>query len=151
RADQVTGILLLLFSLAVLYEASKMDRSYGNAPGPGFLPFWLALGMVALSLLLLLSGIRRSKGDGKPISWPKGRGLFWICATVGGLLLYTSVIPILGYILSTFGLMWLLVSLLGSYRWYRSASVSIAVALGLYLLFQTWLGMALPTGLLIIP
>lgn len=151
RADQITGALLFLLSLGVLFETSKLDMARGNAPGPGFLPFWLALGMALLSAILLVDGLRRSQAMDRRIIWPSGRGLRWICLTIGGLLIYTGVMPLLGYILSTFALIWLMAAMMGQYRWYRSAAISLSIAFSFFLLFRIWLGMSLPTGLLIIP
>lgn len=123
----------------------------GSIPGSGFLPLWLSLAMAALSALLLFDGFRRPVSRDRGIAWPRGPGLLWIGATMAGLLVYTYLISILGYILSTFAFIGLLVWLLGSYRWYWSAGVGASAAMSLYLVFQVWLAMELPTGLLIIP
>ncbi len=134
-----------------MLESNKMGMVYGNAPGSGFLPFWLSLVLAGLSLLLILNGLRRPTGQDSRIAWPSGRGLGWIAATTVALLAYPFLVPIIGYILSTFAFIFVLVYLLGSYRWYTSASLSLGLAVGLYLIFQAWLAMELPTGLLIIP
>ena len=151
RADELSGLVLLFVSLWLLYESSKMEMFFGTIPGSGFLPFWLSLALAALSAMLIYGGLRRPAAADSKISWPGRRGLLWIVATLVGLVAYTFLIGVIGYILSTFAFMWLLVWLLGSYRWYWSAAISLATAVGLYAVFQAWLAMELPTGLLIIP
>ncbi len=124
---------------------------FGSIPGAGFLPFWLSLAMAGLSLLLVVKGLRTRESEDRPVGWPRGRGFLWIGATLFALLAYTFLVSVVGYILSTFAFMLLLVRLLGSYRWLWSAGISAATAVGLYVVFHEWLVMILPTGLLIVP
>lgn len=151
REDRVVGALLLLFSLAVLFESSKLPMVYVTTTGPGFFPFWLSVAMAVFSALIFLGGFRRSVRVSRKISWPDARGLRIIAAIIAALLLYTLGVSILGYIVSTFVFMWSLVWLLGSFRWYWSVTIGLATAVCMYLLFNTWLGMSLPTGFLSIP
>lgn len=151
QADKVTGAVLFVFFLGVLFESRKMPMVYITTTGPGFLPFWLSLILAGLSVLLLINGFRQPVSESPRITWPRGRGLFLIGVTIAGLLAYTFLIPIAGYILSTFTFLWLLVQLLGCYEWYWSSGLSLSIAIGMYLVFQVILGVTLPTGLLIIP
>jgi putative tricarboxylic transport membrane protein len=50
RADRVSGALLLLFSLFVVVEARALPYWAANAPGPGFLPFWLGVLLACVSV-----------------------------------------------------------------------------------------------------
>jgi putative tricarboxylic transport membrane protein len=151
RADQVTGIVLLIFSLTLAVESSRMPLMVGATTGPGFLPLLLAIFMGALSVSILVSALRRPEGVDPEVTWPRGRGRFWIIVIFAALLAYTFLITILGYVLSTFAFMLLVVWLLGSYRWYWTVVVSLCISVGLYVVFRLWLGMPLPTGLLILP
>lgn len=151
RADQLLSVILLLLFLLALFESSKLPMTEGLAPGRGVFPFWLSLVMVVLSSLLLLDTFRRSRMKDRRIRWPSRAALLRIAAVFASLLVYAQLISVVGYILSTFAFLWLLLRLLGSYRWYWSAGFGLGTALAVYLVFQLWLGVQLPTGLLIIP
>lgn len=151
RADRITGAVFLVFSLVALFESSKLPLADRSAPGQGFFPFWVSLTMVVLSALLLLAGLRRTTPNDPGITWPTRRGIFRIVAAFASLLVYIYLVSVVGYILSTLAFLWLLVGLFGSYPWYWSAGLGSTTAVLLYLVFQVWLGVQLPTGLLIIP
>lgn len=151
RADTLAGAILLAFFLLVLVESSRMPLVYLTAIGPGFLPVGASLILVTLSALLLISGLRGSAGGDQEIDWPGGRGLARIAGIVAGLVVYTLMMPILGYVFSTFGFLFVLIWMLAPYRWYWSAGISLALAVTSYTVFQLWLGLILPRGVLLIP
>lgn len=151
RADVVSGAVLFVVSAILFYQSSKLEMVYGNSiPGTGFLPYWLSLAMVLLSLILIVNGVR-SLGSGATLRWPPGKGLIWIVTTIGALAAYTMLATVVGYIISTFAFLLVLVRMLSSYRWHTLVAFSLAVSVGLYAIFGLWLQMTLPTGFLIIP
>ncbi len=151
RGDPVSGLILLIFSLFALYQSSRLSMVYGSSPGSGFLPFSLSLAMAALSIVVIVEGALRPTSADLPLGWPSGKGLRRILMCLASLAVYTYMTTVIGYILSTFGFVLLLVWMLGAYRWYQAVAFSLAAAVGLYIIFQIWLEMVLPTGLLIIP
>jgi putative tricarboxylic transport membrane protein len=151
RADLVTGVVLMLFALAVASEASRMPLQVGVTTGPGFLPLLLAVFIGILGATILISALRRPEGVDPAVTWPTGRGRFWIITIFAALLAYTFLVSVLGYVLPTFAFMLLVVLMLGSYRWYWSVAISLGIGIGLYVVFRVWLGMSLPTGFLIVP
>ncbi len=151
RPDAIAGAVLFVVSLFLLYQSSRLQMVYGKSiPGTGFLPFWLSVAMVGLSLLLMINGVRRSVAPGG-ISWPKGRGLLRVLIALGALVAYTSLVTVVGYLLSTFAFLLLLVGMLSTYRWYTVLAFSLTAALSMYLVFGVWLEMSLPKGMLIVP
>jgi hypothetical protein len=146
-----SGMVVFLFSAFLFYESTKLQMMYSTSiPGTGFLPFWLSFGMACLGLLLVVNALRQQTA-GSSITWPAGRGLSWILATIVALGAYTFLMTVVGYILSSFAMMVVLIRMLSSYRWYTVAVVGLATAVGVYAIFAMWLQMELPTGLLIIP
>lgn len=151
RPDAIAGAVLFLVSLLLLYQSSRLQMVYGKSiPGTGFLPFWLSVTMVGLSLLLMINGLRHGVAPAA-IRWPKGRGLLQVLIALGALVAYTFLVTVLGYVLSTFAFLLLLVGMLSSYRWYTVLAFSLATALSMYLVFGVWLQMSLPKGMLIVP
>lgn len=150
RPDAIAGAVVLVVSLLLLYQSSRLDMVYGKSvPGTGFLPFWLSVAMVGLSLLLTANGLRHRLTAG--IHWPKGRGRLRVLTSLGALVAYTFLVSVVGYILSTWAFLVLLVGMLSSYRWYTVLAFSLATALSMYLVFGVWLEMSLPKGLLVVP
>lgn len=138
----------MAFFLAVLFESRKMPLVYHTAIGPGFLPVGASLTLIVLSALMFIGGLRRTVDEDRRIEWPRGRGLAQMTGVIAALVFYTVMMPILGYVLSTFAFTFVLIWLLGSYRWSRSAGMGLAITLSSYLVFNVWLSMSLPKSLL---
>lgn len=147
----MTGLVLLAFSLAVFAMSTKMEMFFGSIPGSGFLPYWLSLILAALSLMLIASSVRQPALASRAIAWPRGQGLVWIAVTLLGLCTYILAIPFTGYILATAAYVGVVIWMLGSYRWFWATTLGLTVSVALYLIFQVWLVMSIPTGALIIP
>ena len=151
RADQVTGIVLFLASLFILQQSTTLEMTYRNSPGSGFFPFWLSVSAALASLAILAGGLRRPASLDRPIRWPSGIGLRRIAVSAAALVGYAFLIKGLGYILSTAMLVAFVARLLGGYRWHQLLFLGAGTSIGLYLVFQVWLQMTLPTGMLPIP
>ena len=76
RADQITGILVLLFSGFVIEESLRIPQESvvaGRtefAPVPGFLPFWAGVILAGMALLLLLGSFKRREWALMPPFFP---------------------------------------------------------------------------------
>ena len=53
RAERVSATLLFLFSVLVIFGALALPYWTANAPGPGFVPFWLGVMLIFLFALRL--------------------------------------------------------------------------------------------------
>lgn len=116
-----------------------------NHPGPGFLPFGLALCLIILSLTLIL---KSWKGDLSPIPfWPKRT---WLRPLLGVsiFILYALVIERLGFLLTTFFFLIIWMRSIERIRWGRLMSISVGTTAGLYLIFVFFLEVPLPSGFL---
>lgn len=144
RADQITAVILLIFSVAVIEGGRRMPPSGTFGPGAGFLPFWLGTVMGILSIILLVNACREpvQASDGSP--FPKGRGLVAILETVGALGLFILLLETLGFLLSIALLTAFLLRVVEREGWMISLGVALANAAGLYVVFQVFLGVSLP-------
>ena len=116
-----------------------------SRPGPGFLPFGLAIILIALSLALILKS-REKESDPAPF-WPK-RG--WLRPLVGGgiFLLYALILGPLGFIFTTFLFLILWMWIIERIRWITILTISVGVTGVLYFIFEYFLEVPLPAGLL---
>lgn len=111
------------------------------------MPFWSGLALVGLSLASLVGAVRQ--GD-RPITAPddlaSGPGGA-VVATAVALLGYVALIHLLGYALPTVLFIATLLGLYGGYPLQRSALLAGLITLGLVLVFQVWLAIPLPRGI----
>ena len=64
------------------------------------------------------------------------------------LFIYALLLPILGYLIATFGLMTLLFGIVGKTKLWIRAVAGIITVLATYIIFYVWLEVQLPKGIL---
>ena len=112
-------------------------------PGPGFFPFGLAVILVFLALALILQS---RKKEGVPVPfWPERA---WLRPLLGAVifLLYALSLGYLGFILTTFLFLVVWMWVVERIRWATIITISVAVTAVLYLIFEYFLEVPLPTG-----
>ncbi len=116
-----------------------------SRPGPGFLPFGLAIILIALSLALILKSWKKEMG---PVPfWPK-RGWLRPLLGVGIFLLYAFILGPVGFIFTTFLFLILWMRIIEGIRWVTILSISVGVTAVLYFIFEYFLEVPLPAGFL---
>ena len=71
-----------------------------------------------------------------------------VMGTLAGLVLYALALETLGYLVTTFLLLSMLIRMLGQRRWPLALAFSALATGGSYALFGVWLGAPLPRGLI---
>jgi putative tricarboxylic transport membrane protein len=116
-----------------------------SRPGPGFLPFGLAIVLIGLSLALILKSWKKESG---PVPfWPE-RGWLRPLLGVGIFLLYALILGPLGFILTTFLFLIFWMWIIERIRWVTILTLSVGVTAILYFIFEYFLEVPLPAGLL---
>jgi putative tricarboxylic transport membrane protein len=118
-------------------------------PGPGFLPFVTGLILVALSLILLISSFWRKKG-GASLSeekMPGGQALKRILTALGALCLYALILEPLGFAMTTF-LFMVVILRLEPRRWTFIIPAALGATAFFFFLFKVFLRVPLPPGIL---
>lgn len=118
-------------------------------PGPGFLPFVTGIILVALSLILLISRFldRGGRAGPKEEPMPGGLALSRILIVLGALCLYVLILEPLGFMVTTFLFMIVLLRL-EPRKWMFILLVSIGATAFFFVLFKVLLRVPLPSGLL---
>jgi putative tricarboxylic transport membrane protein len=143
RWDRITGYILLIIGVATAWSSIHLSMGKWRHPGPGFFPFGLALVIILLSLVLVL---KRWKKDPSPSPfWP---GRTWLRPLLGvlSLIFYALVVDIIGFILTTFLFLVIWMWVIERLRWRTIFSISIGTTVALYLIFNFFLEVPLPTG-----
>lgn len=142
--NRITGVLTLLVAVVVVGASHDLPLYDKHVPGPGLFPFALALIMAVLALPLLVSQANGSVSLSRAWSPDQRR----VAGTLAATALLTFFVPILGFpltaaiFLSTLTLWW------GHYRWWTVILGSVFLSILMLVVFQLWLGLPLPGGLI---
>lgn len=114
-------------------------------PGPGFLPFGLAIVLIILSLILIFS--KWKKGTAITPFWPHRT---WLRPLLGVVLLifFALVVEKVGFLITTFIFLIIWMAVIERIRWPTLISISIGTTAALYLIFGLFLDVPLPMGFL---
>ncbi len=137
--DRVAGAVLLLVSAIVLVGSWRLpETAAADVMGPKMYPMVLAVILAGFSIALMLS--RTKTKEAKVTKDVLLRGLLPI---VGLLLLYLLLLPALGFVLATVGLLLTCFRLKGERRWALNAVVAVGSTVTIYLLFAGLLNVPL--------
>lgn len=145
RLDTISAVFWFVLAGAVCYGASLLGLGGAGAPGSGFILFWSGLILAILSLVILANSFRAASETPHmlgSIRWPK------VFLILGALVLYGLLLERVGFILTTFLLLTLLLGISDEAKWPTVLSLASGAALGSYALFDLWLQIRLPGGIL---
>jgi len=143
-------VSLIALGIFISIYAHKLGMGRLSEPGPGFMPFWLGIIVAALALYRLLSFMKTEQRgvDNKAFrttGWSSSHSkLVFIALT---LLVYALLLEWLGFIITTFMAMILLLRLSGYTQWVRIIIYAIIIVGTSYLMFE-YLGVDFPAGVL---
>ena len=146
-ADRLGAAVLL--ALAVAYTATAAGRyTYWTATGPGsgFFPFWLGIVLAALSILLLVSAVRRP--DPGPAWLPRGHGAARLVVVVLVTAVFIALLPLVGMALGTAIFLAVLLRMLEGHSWRTTFAVAVGAAAANWAVFVLWLRVPFPVGIL---
>lgn len=145
-ADRIMSILILLLGVYVLVTSWGLQYQLDDLPGPGFVPFWSGLGMVALSLIILAGTFpRRAGSDTRPFSRGSVRNM---AASLGGCILMVALTGFTGLLVSLGLLTGFLARLWGTRSWVTTVLLAVILPVSLYLIFTVALSVSIPKGIL---
>lgn len=130
--------------LVTCYGATRLGVGSITDPSAGFIFFWSGLVLIVLSLIVFVDTLRSLENTVRQmpeINWPK------IALVLFALLLYAFFLEKLGFVFTTFVLMSFLLGCIQSAGWLRSFAVAGAAALTAYAIFELWLKIRLPKGI----
>mgnify|MGYP001063584779 CR=1 FL=1 len=149
RFRKIEGFSWIGIGAIICFFAWKVHLGSFWEPGPGFVAFASGLFISVVGLIMLFSQTlsRISRDDGfdlnltfRNISWPR---LGYTMVLLFG---YAVFLNTLGFILTTFLLMWGLLYDREKHNWALSFITSLAIVGASYLVFEIWLRCQLPRG-----
>jgi putative tricarboxylic transport membrane protein len=139
-SDRLTGMVLLALAVAYGFVASGYQAMIGDPLGPAVFPIVLAIPLGLFSLYLIL------RPDREP-AWPRGAALRKQILAIVAFVAYAYLLEPLGFVVSTFLAVVVLGWLLGA-RLTQAGAAGAGIAVVLFVLFDTLLGLPLPAGVL---
>ena len=146
RRDLLAGLFWLAISVFVAIQSVKSDLGSLHSPGPGFLPFWSAVVLGALSIIFMLTTNLKKKGQGKisdlwrGLDWPR---VVWVLFV---LFLYPILMPVTGYLITTFVLITFLLCIGERSKLWIDVASALVIAVISYVIFFALLDVKLPKG-----
>ncbi len=145
RVHQVTSaVFFVVTGLFVILEVRELDYYTDIGPGPGFLPFWLGVGMAVLSAVRFGEVSLRADAPMKPGFLPDRSALVRILSILVALVLSIWLVDALGFSLTMFGFLLFLLMVLGRQNLLLTLFISVAGSFGTYYVFRHWLHVFLP-------
>ena len=139
RRDRWSALGLAVLALGYLLAGRRYPLDTLATPGPGVVPLAAGVVLLALAIWQLLAAPRSAP---EPADGGAERRAPLIMAAV--LALYAAALPVLGFLLTSFALVFVAARLMGLDGWRRPAALALGVTVASRLLFGTWLGVPLP-------
>lgn len=150
QRDIASGVFWLVIGLGLsLWTLTSYEIGRLTQPGPGYLPLVLGIILLLLSLILLVGQIKKTPGAGQAVlpATPSG-GWKKVVYAVSVLMAAAFLFERVGYLLTFFVLIVLLMKGVGRQSWKRILLTALLTTLGVYIVFVRLLEVQLPRGFL---
>lgn len=152
RRNIIAAVALIVFSLIYGALTTQLPvRSLPNTPGPPFFPWVNTAILLALSIGLLVQGLRGTNSgdnDSQPPAAATASQRRLAAWALGAFVVYLIALPGLGFLLATTPFFAALMVLFGERRWLWVVIGSVATTTILYILFRHGFSVFLPRGIL---
>jgi len=148
KAEAAVAAGVLALGGWILIEANRMAYLVEGVPGPGFLPLWLAFGIIGTGLILLWQAIRPGIRVAAAITWPDAAGWRNVGLVLGALAAALLLLQPLGFLLTVTLFMAVVIFFLGIRSWLMVICAPLLASIALYLIFAVFLQVPLPKGVL---
>jgi putative tricarboxylic transport membrane protein len=145
KGDMGFAVICLGLSLWVILEGLRWPYKAEFTPGPGFFTIWLGILLGLLAIALLVEAWTRKSVDTKVVM-PEGKVIIRISLITLSMVIFALVMNTLGFTLSVFMWVGLVLFFLEDVSAIRSISLGVAFSFVVFLIFRYWLEVNLPTG-----
>ena len=147
RADTLTSALMLALAGYIIHQGMDLEVGDTHNPGSGFILFYTGLIMAGLAAAVLVQSVLPTADLTtvgqvfRDIRWGK---VLYVSVL---LVVYTALLPILGFLIGTTLLLIVLFKTVEPQSWTVAIIGSLLTTLSAWLVFVYWLGTQLPTGM----
>ena len=143
--DFIGALFFLLLALLSLEEARRLPVGTWKSPAPGFFPLVLSFLLLVLAAFLLWSALAKPGKEASRVPFfasSAGKKRVWL--TVSALLFFNLSLETLGFLLTSFIFLALLIRVLSSQKWVVVLGGSFLFSFSLYVLFDLLFKLPLP-------
>lgn len=148
RSYQITALVLVGFATFVARESLRLRFYTPLGPGPGFFPFFLALILGALGVVM---GLQATFGRAEPTPadfFASRAGYLKMASVMVTIGAIAGLLEPLGFRLTMLGATLYILWAFGRPSVFVTAIVSLAGSFGVFHMFVRWLSVPLPVGVL---
>lgn len=139
----VSAFIWLGVGAAIASGSYRLGIGSPSNPGAGLFPFVIGVSIAILSTSVAMSALRIRVAIPAGVEWAR---LLPVIAVFAALVFYTVALERLGFGLTTFVFLAVLLGVLGDRGWSRAAVASACITAGSYGIFAKLLKITLPVG-----
>ena len=152
KANLWVAVFLFVIGAIVMYDAVRLGFRWepGFGPGAGYLPFYLSLGVLVCTGIIIVKQIMQlSKagiaGDKRLIQEGGVKPILWVLLPSTAMVALTSIV---GLHFAAFVFLLFYMRMVGKIGWLACALVSVLFPVGMYIVFDRLFLIPLPDGML---
>ena len=146
RYDRMSALFWIALAIAICTESIRLDPGSLSVPGPGLVPLGCGLALGILGIVGFLRNLKEKESRGE-VLWKKGTLWTKLILTLLSIVCYAFLLQRVGFLLMT--LLWLMfVCKVGKMGWRRTVIVAVVTTFLCYVLFNYFLGVRFPRGIL---
>ena len=143
-ADLIGGVVVLILGLAVVFFSSQLTYYSEFGPGPGFLPLWVGIIIIACAIYVIIDLLKKHGKTGEFFKPRTKLGLYVLIIIFITFLL----LPLLGFSIGLALFIGITMRIMGKHRWLSCSLTAVVTAICIHLVFISWLTIPLPQGLI---
>jgi putative tricarboxylic transport membrane protein len=159
RKEITSSLVLLLFGVGFLLYDLKYPLDQWANPGPAVFPLMVGMVLVTLAAWQLVQEVRKPNPKGSKENEEearnsitaflrRNRGETKPLVLIAAFIVYLLMVKWVGFFISNFMFVIISSRLLGAKDWGRPIALSAGVSLFCYFLFEVWLKLSFPRGIL---
>ncbi len=142
-ANLLAGIGVLLLGSVVAFFASRLPYKAEYGPGPGFLPLWIGVALIACAIATIIKAVRQYGHEEGRFIQPKTRQVAFVLVT---LMITFLLVPVFGLSLGLALFTGFTMRTAGRHGWVLCVLVAVATAAAVRFIFGYGLDIPLPKG-----
>ena len=147
RPYQITAVVFIIFSAFIVREAMELKFYTSLGPGPGFFPFWLAVLLAILSVMMLYNATFKDAGPMPADFWASKVGYIRMAAIFLAISAAVFLMELIGFRITMLAFYLFMLFALGRQNLIVTALVSLAGSWGVFYVFVEYLKVPLPIGI----
>ena len=149
RAELVMAIVMAILSVYLMWKSAELPVGWisGEGPGGGAFPFWLAAGMLACTIWIIVRWVRGTSPFSQSEEvYMDRRTLRMFLIVAGAITVMIGAIHIIGIYFSVPLFLIFYMRFLGGHRWAVTAAFAVAIPVFIFFFFEVALNITLPKG-----